>query len=247
MPSLLPIVLLTAAVAGHAPVSHARQPQGNRAGRPRHRRARGTGQTPGHDHRQPVVGLDRGHGHRRPQPAGRRRRGDRAGARPPHHRNRPVGRFELRGIPAGTYLLRVQGRGFAASRREFVQVVPSRGTHFDVQLRRAAASVHGAWRRRGAWRPASACRQPRPRPPTAHSGQRAAGRGGRSGRGRAARSLVGRVAPAPRQALRPARDHLAHRRRRRARRRRAVALADPPRRSRRLDGSASAARPPPPC
>ena len=52
-----------------------------------------------------------------------------------------VGRFELRGIPAGTYLLRVQGRGFAASRREFVQVVPSRGTHFDVQLRRAAASV----------------------------------------------------------------------------------------------------------
>ena len=52
-----------------------------------------------------------------------------------------VGRFQLRGIPAGTYLLRVQGRGFAASRREFVQVVPSRGTHFDVQLRRAAAPV----------------------------------------------------------------------------------------------------------
>ena len=31
MPSLLPIVLLTAAVAGHAPVSHARQPQGSRS------------------------------------------------------------------------------------------------------------------------------------------------------------------------------------------------------------------------
>jgi hypothetical protein len=30
MSSLLPIVLLTAAVAGHAPVSHARQPQGSR-------------------------------------------------------------------------------------------------------------------------------------------------------------------------------------------------------------------------
>ena len=30
MPSLLPIVLLTAAVAGHAPVSHAGQPQGSR-------------------------------------------------------------------------------------------------------------------------------------------------------------------------------------------------------------------------
>ena len=53
MPSLLPIVLLTAAVAGHAPVSHARQPQGSR---PRSTRcadptparppARGTGQRP---------------------------------------------------------------------------------------------------------------------------------------------------------------------------------------------------------
>jgi hypothetical protein len=153
MSSLLPIVLLTAAVAGHAPVSHARQPQGSRArsaapaptaARPPATPTRGTrtaGQTPvmltanvqsgwieglvTDDHSQPVIGAavtaqgrdlliietDRG------------------------------GRFELRGIPAGTYLLRVQGRGFAASRREFVQVVPSRGTHFDVQLRRAAAPV----------------------------------------------------------------------------------------------------------
>jgi hypothetical protein len=140
MSSLLPIVLLTAAVAGHAPVSHARQPQG-----PRTRSAAAPQRTPGpapvmitaslqsgwiegivtDDRNQPIAGAavtaqgrdlliietDRG------------------------------GHFELRGIPAGTYLLRVQGRGFAASRREFVQVVPSRGTHFDVQLRRAAAPV----------------------------------------------------------------------------------------------------------
>jgi hypothetical protein len=140
MSSLLPIVLLTAAVAGQAPVSHARQPQGSRPrSTPASTRAPGpapvmitaslsSGWIEGlvtDDRNQPVSGAavtaqgrdlliietDRG------------------------------GRFELRGIPAGTYLLRVQGRGFAASRREFVQVVPSRGTHFDVQLRRAAAPV----------------------------------------------------------------------------------------------------------
>ena len=140
MPSLLPIVLLTAAVAGHAPVSHAAQPQGNR---PRSTPAppRSTGQTPvmitaslssgwiegivTDDRNQPVSGA----------------------AVTAQGRDLliietdDVGRFQLRGIPAGTYLLRVQGRGFAASRREFVQVVPSRGTHFDVQLRRAAAPV----------------------------------------------------------------------------------------------------------
>ena len=56
----------------------------------------------------------------------------------------PQGRFALRGIPAGTYLIRVQGRGFAASRREFVQVVPARGTRHDVQLRRAAMAAASA-------------------------------------------------------------------------------------------------------
>jgi hypothetical protein len=148
MPSLLPIVLLTAAVAGHAPVSHASQPP---ASRPRStpastgtsERARAPRQTPvmitaslasgwiegsvTDDRNQPVAGAA-------VTAQGRDLliiETDR------------VGRFELRGIPAGTYLLRVQGRGFAASRREFVQVVPSRGTHFDVQLRRAAASVMG--------------------------------------------------------------------------------------------------------
>lgn len=49
-----------------------------------------------------------------------------------------IGRFSLRSVPAGTYLLRVQGRGFSASRREFIQVLPSRGTRHDVRLRRAA-------------------------------------------------------------------------------------------------------------
>src|SRR5215207_7776847 len=140
MPSLLPIVLLTAAVAGHAPVSHARQPQGSRP-RSTPAPARGSGQTPvmitaslssgwiegsvTDDRNQPVIGA----------------------AVTAQGRDLliietdQVGHFQLRGIPAGTYLLRVQGRGFAASRREFVQVVPSRGTHFDVQLRRAAAPV----------------------------------------------------------------------------------------------------------
>ena len=142
MPSLLPIVLLTAAVAGHAPVSHASQPQGTRPrSTPAPTPPRTTGQTPvmitaslssgwiegivTDDRNLPVSGA----------------------AVTAQGRDLliietdNVGRFQLRGIPAGTYLLRVQGRGFAASRREFVQVVPSRGTHFDVQLRRAAAPV----------------------------------------------------------------------------------------------------------
>jgi hypothetical protein len=54
------------------------------------------------------------------------------------------GRFAVRGIPAGTYLMRVQGRGFAASRREFVQVMPARGTRHDVQLRRVTTAAAGA-------------------------------------------------------------------------------------------------------
>jgi hypothetical protein len=49
-----------------------------------------------------------------------------------------AGRFSIRSVPAGTYLLRVQGRGFTASRREFVQVLAARGTRHDVRLRRAA-------------------------------------------------------------------------------------------------------------
>ena len=143
---LLPIVLLTAAVAGRAPCLT-----------PANRRAA----VPARPNRQP----QRRRRHRR---AGRRRgrSSSRQAWRPAgieglvtDDRNQPisgaavtaqgrdlliietdqVGHFQLRGIPAGTYLLRVQGRGFAASRREFVQVVPSRGTHFDVQLRRAAA------------------------------------------------------------------------------------------------------------
>lgn len=153
MSSLLPLVLLTAAVAGHAPVAQARQPQGSRArttapapapsrpSTPPTRSTRAAANAPvmltaslqsgwieglvTDDHDRPIVGAA-------VTAQGRDLliiETDR------------VGRFELRGIPAGTYLLRVQGRGFAASRREFVQVVPSRGTHFDVQLRRAAAPV----------------------------------------------------------------------------------------------------------
>ena len=149
MPSLLPIVLLAATVAGHAPVSHSRQPQGSQgsSSRPRSTPAperpasRGTGQTPvmitaslssgwiegvvTDDRNQPISGA-----------AVTAQGRDLLIIETDH-----VGRFQLRGIPAGTYLLRVQGRGFAASRREFVQVVAARGTHFDVQLRRAAAPV----------------------------------------------------------------------------------------------------------
>jgi hypothetical protein len=136
--SLLPIVLLTAAAAAHAPVSHAATSHG---GPPQGARISRSAPSP-----QPVMltasvtagwieGLvtdDRN------QPV--------SGAAVTAQgrdlliiETDRVGRFELRGLPAGTYLLRVQGRGYAASRREFVQVVPSRGTHFDVQLRRAAA------------------------------------------------------------------------------------------------------------
>ena len=46
MPSLLPIVLLTAAVAGHAPVSHAGQPQGSRPRSTPAPARSSTGQTP---------------------------------------------------------------------------------------------------------------------------------------------------------------------------------------------------------
>jgi len=49
-----------------------------------------------------------------------------------------TGRFSIPSVPAGTYLVRVQGRGFSASRREFLQVMPSRGTRHDVKLRRVA-------------------------------------------------------------------------------------------------------------
>jgi hypothetical protein len=142
MPSLLPIVLLTAAVAGHAPVSHARSSQSARPARVTPAPA------PARTAPQPVLltaslasgwieGVVTDERHVPVVGAAVTAQGrdlliietDR------------TGRFELRGIPAGTYLLRVQGRGYAASRREFVQVVPSRGTHFDVQLRRAAAPV----------------------------------------------------------------------------------------------------------
>src|SRR5262249_29856545 len=44
------------------------------------------------------------------------------------------GRFTMRSVPAGTYLVRVQGRGFIASKREFLQVLPSRGTTHLVRL-----------------------------------------------------------------------------------------------------------------
>src|SRR4051812_29577837 len=140
MSSLLSIVLLTAAAAAHAPVSHpatprAGQPQGSRASRsapsaqPVMLTANVTaGWIEGlvtDDHNQPVAGA-----------AVTAQGRDLLIIETDH-----IGRFEMRGLPAGTYLLRVQGRGFAASRREFVQVVPSRGTHFDVQLRRAAAPV----------------------------------------------------------------------------------------------------------
>jgi hypothetical protein len=44
------------------------------------------------------------------------------------------GRFTMRSVPAGTYLVRVQGRGYVASKREFLQVLPSRGTTHLVRL-----------------------------------------------------------------------------------------------------------------
>jgi hypothetical protein len=47
-----------------------------------------------------------------------------------------TGRFAFPAVPAGTYLLRVQGRGYAASKREFLQVMPARGTRHLIRLRR---------------------------------------------------------------------------------------------------------------
>jgi hypothetical protein len=46
------------------------------------------------------------------------------------------GRFTIRSVPAGTYLVRVQGRGYVASKREFLQVLPARGTTHLVRLHR---------------------------------------------------------------------------------------------------------------
>ena len=141
MPSLLPIVLLTAAVAGHVPVSHASQPQGSRPRSTPPPPARSPGRTP------VMITASLSSGWIEGIVTDDRNRPVSGAAVTAQGRDLliietdDVGRFQLRGIPAGTYLLRVQGRGFAASRREFVQVVPSRGTHFDVQLRRAAAPV----------------------------------------------------------------------------------------------------------
>jgi TonB dependent receptor-like, beta-barrel/Carboxypeptidase regulatory-like domain len=47
-----------------------------------------------------------------------------------------TGRFTFHSVVPGTYLVRVQTRGFAASRREFLHVMPARGTRHVVQLRR---------------------------------------------------------------------------------------------------------------
>ncbi len=52
-----------------------------------------------------------------------------------------TGQFSFRSVPAGTYLLRVQGRGYGASKREFVQVMPSRGTRHLVRLHRATEAT----------------------------------------------------------------------------------------------------------
>jgi hypothetical protein len=138
MSSLLPIVLLTAAVAGQAPASHARQPQGSRPPRPA---TSSPSQTP------VLITASVASGWIEGLVTDERDRPVAGAAVTAQGRDLLIietdrtGRFALRGIPAGTYLLRVQGRGYAASRREFVQVVPSRGTHFDVQLRRAADSA----------------------------------------------------------------------------------------------------------
>jgi len=133
MSSLLPIVLLTAAVAGHAPVSAAPHQSQSRGVRP------APSQTP------VIITASAASGWIEGVVTDDKNLPISGAAVTAQGRDLLIietdrtGRFALRGIPAGTYLLRVQGRGFAASRREFVQVVPSRGTHFDVQLRRAAA------------------------------------------------------------------------------------------------------------
>jgi hypothetical protein len=49
------------------------------------------------------------------------------------------GKFTIRSVPAGTYLIRVQGRGYVASKREFLQVMPARGTMHLVRLHRMDA------------------------------------------------------------------------------------------------------------
>jgi hypothetical protein len=140
MSSLLPIVLLTAAVAGQAPVSHARQPQGSRPARP-------AAATPAPSQTPVLITASMASGWIEGSVTDERNQPIAGAAVTAQGRDLLIietdrtGHFELRGIPAGTYLLRVQGRGYAASRREFVQVVPSRGTHFDVQLRRAAATA----------------------------------------------------------------------------------------------------------
>lgn len=54
-----------------------------------------------------------------------------------------TGRFAISNVPAGTYLLRVQGRGFTASKREFLQVMPARGTRHVIRLRRAGPQTTG--------------------------------------------------------------------------------------------------------
>ncbi len=50
------------------------------------------------------------------------------------------GRFTIRSVPAGTYLVRVQGRGYVASKREFLQVLPARGTTHLVRLHHVSDS-----------------------------------------------------------------------------------------------------------
>jgi hypothetical protein len=52
-----------------------------------------------------------------------------------------VGHFTFHSVPPGTYLVRVQGRGFAASKREFLHVMPARGTRHVVQLRKLSTAV----------------------------------------------------------------------------------------------------------
>lgn len=52
-----------------------------------------------------------------------------------------AGHFTFHSVPPGTYLVRVQGRGFAASKREFLHVMPARGTRHVVQLRKLSTAV----------------------------------------------------------------------------------------------------------
>src|SRR5690349_19682475 len=112
MPSLLPIVLLTAAVAGHAPVSHARASQGSRPARSAPAAA------PARTASQPVLlTASLSSGWIEGVVTDERRLPIVGAAVTAQGRDLLIietdrtGRFELRGIPAGTYLLRVQGRG----------------------------------------------------------------------------------------------------------------------------------------